>query len=257
MNLEEKLAAMCEAARQAGDTVKRKHGFRVERKAAMNDFVTEMDLLSEKMLREALLGRYPEDAFYGEEGGQTGERRGRFIVDPIDGTTNYIHGIVPYTVSVAYELDGVIELGCVYCPITGELFQARRGHGAYLDGERLRVRREPLSEAVVGTSFAHRSEAGRARMLRLFPELCASVNDLRRLGSAAYDLCLVAAGRYGAFMELGLNLYDFAAGMLMVTEAGGVVTGWDEDEDFRVTGNILSGSGEIVAELTPILRRSR
>lgn len=251
MDFSQKLQDMAAAARLAGDTVRARSGFRVERKA-MNDFVTEMDVLSERMIREALLGKYPEDAFYGEEGGQTGEKRGRFIVDPIDGTTNFIHGIVPYTVSIAYELDGVLELGCVYCPLTGEMFLARRGHGATCNGAPLQVRREPLSEAVVGTSFAHRNEDNRARMLRLFPRLCPAVNDLRRLGSAAYDLCLVAAGRYGAYLELALNLYDFAAGVLMVREAGGVVEGWNHDEDFMQTGNVLAGSAEIVAELKPL-----
>ncbi len=252
MDLEQKLRDMAQAARQAGDAV-REHGqLHVERKA-MNDFVTEMDVLSEKMIREALLGQYPEDAFYGEEGGQTGDRRGRFIVDPIDGTTNFIHGIVPYTESIAYELDGVLELGCVYCPPTGELFLARRGHGATCNGRPIAIRHEPLSEAIVGTSFAHRSVEKRARMLRLFPKLCPAVNDLRRLGSAAYDLCMVAAGRYGAYLELALNLYDFAAGALMVREAGGVVEGWNPGEDFLRTGNILAGSAEIVAELKPMI----
>jgi len=252
MDMERKLQDMAAAAKLAGDTVRSKGGFRVEKKA-QNDYVTEMDVLSETMIREYLLGRYPEDAFYGEEGGQQGAQRGRFIVDPIDGTTNFIHGIVPYTVSIAYELDGVLELGCVYCPLTGEMFTARRGGGAFCGEERLHVSDEPLNMAVVGTSFAHRNKAHNARMLRLFPKLCPQVNDLRRLGSAAYDMCMVAAGRYGAFLELGLNLYDFAAGALLVTEAGGVVSAWDDD-DFRGSGDILCGSRALVAQLKDIIR---
>lgn len=251
MDMKRKLQDMAAAAKLAGDTVRSKGGFRVERKA-MNDYVTEMDVLSETMIREYLLGRYPEDAFYGEEGGQRGNQRGRFIVDPIDGTTNFIHGIVPYTVSIAYELDGVIELGCVYCPLTGEVFTAMRGCGAYCGEERLHISDEPLNMAVVGTSFAHRNKDHNARMLRLFPKLCPQVNDLRRLGSAAYDLCMVAAGRYGAFLELGLNLYDFAAGALMVQEAGGVVTAWDDD-DYIGSGDILAGGSAIVTELKMII----
>lgn len=156
--------------------------------------------------------------------------------------------------SIAYELDGVVELGCVYCPITGELFTAQRGHGAYLDGQRLHVSDEPLNMAIVGTSFAHRDTECNARMLRLFPKLCPKVNDLRRLGSAAYDLCMAAAGRYGAFMELKLNLYDFAAGMLMVQEAGGEVTAWDDGDDFLQSGNILAGSPQIVSALKEIIQ---
>lgn len=252
MDMERKLQDMAAAARLAGDTVRSKGGFRVEKKA-QNDYVTEMDVLSETMIREYLLGRYPEDAFYGEESGQAEQRRGRFIVDPIDGTTNFIHGIVPYTVSIAYELDGVLELGCVYCPLTGEMFTARRGGGSFCGEERLHVSDEPLNMAVVGTSFAHRNKAHNARMLRLFPKLCPQVNDLRRLGSAAYDMCMVAAGRYGAFLELGLNLYDFAAGALLVTEAGGVVSAWDDD-DFRGSGDILCGSRTLVAQLKDIIR---
>lgn len=251
MDMKRKLQDMAQAARLAGDTVRSRGGFRVEKKA-QNDYVTEMDVLSETMIREYLLGRYPEDAFYGEESGQSGSQRGRFIVDPIDGTTNFIHGIVPYTVSIAYELDGVVELGCVYCPITGEMFTAMRGHGAYCGEEKLQVSDEELHMAVVGTSFAHRNTAHNARMLRLFPKLCPRVNDLRRLGSAAYDLCMVAAGRYGAFMELGLNLYDFAAGALMVTEAGGVVSAWDDD-NYRGSGDILVGSPALVKELKEII----
>lgn len=253
MDMQRKLQDMAAAARLAGDTVRSKSGFRVERKA-QNDYVTEMDVLSETLIREYLLGRYPEDAFYGEESGQAGDERGRFIVDPIDGTTNFIHGISPYSVSIAYELDGVVELGCVYCPITGELFTAQRGHGAYLDGQRLHVSDEPLNMAIVGTSFAHRDTECNARMLRLFPKLCPKVNDLRRLGSAAYDLCMAAAGRYGAFMELKLNLYDFAAGMLMVQEAGGEVTAWDDGDDFLQSGNILAGSPQIVSALKKIIQ---
>lgn len=252
MDMQQKLQDMAAAARLAGDTVRSRGEFRVEKKTQQNDYVTEMDVLSEGMIRDYLLSRYPEDAFYGEESGQTEVRRGRFIVDPIDGTTNFIHGIAPWTVSIAYELDGVVELGCVYCPLTGEIFTAQRGQGAYCGEKKLRVSEEELNMAVVGTSFAHRNPAHNARMLRLFPKLCPQVNDLRRLGSAAYDLCMVAAGRYGAFLELGLNLYDFAAGVLMVQEAGGVVSAWDDD-DFRGSGDILSGSEKLVRQLKDIV----
>ena len=252
MDMQQKLQDMAAAARMAGDTVRSRGEFRVEKKTQQNDYVTEMDVLSETMIREALLGKYPEDGFYGEEGGQTEVKRGRFIVDPIDGTTNFIHGIAPWTVSIAYELDGVIELGCVYAPLTGEMFTAQRGKGAFCGEKLLKVSDEELHMAVVGTSFAHRNPAHNARMLRLFPKMCPRVNDLRRLGSAAYDLCMVAAGRYGAFLELGLNLYDFAAGVLMVQEAGGVVSAWDDD-NYRGSGDILAGSPALVKELKEII----
>lgn len=233
------------AARAAGELISARRDFRVMNKSE-HDYVTEMDVKSEALIRETLLTACPEDEFYGEESGGSRSGRGRWIVDPIDGTTNYIRGIHYHTISIAYEADGQLVLGVVYCPPLDEMYVGIRGRGATLNGRRLELRPpERIGDAVIGMSFAHRNAANRRRTLRVLPRLLEQVNDLRRMGSAAYDLCSVAAGRYDGFFELGLFIYDIAAGIVIVEEAGGVVGGWDADEDVLRTGNIIAGGREV------------
>ena len=253
MNLRERAELAQRAARAAGELIKKQHGFRVTTKSA-HDYVTEMDVKSEALIRKTLLEACPEDGFYGEEGGGTRDEKGRWIVDPIDGTTNYIHGIHYYTISIAYEQEGELALGVVYCPPLDEMYVGIRGEGATLNGEPLRMRPlERIRDAVVGMSFAHRNEKNRARTLALLPRVLEQVNDLRRMGSAAYDLCSVACGRYDGFFELGLYIYDIAAGIVIVEEAGGVCKAWTDGEDLLETGNIIAGSPELVEFLRSTL----
>lgn len=245
MNIAEKHALSEKVARMAGELLTSRQDFSFDSKA-VNDFVTEMDIAAEKLIRKELLAACPEDGFYGEETGRSEEKPGRFIVDPIDGTTNFLKGIPGYSVSIAYELGGVLEFGVVYNPKADEMFSARRGEGATLNGERIHASGETLAaRALIGIAFAHRNREDNLRMMRLLPGLCESTGDMRRLGSAALDLCYVACGRLDAFMELGLHLYDIAAGVLIAREAGAVATGWPGGEDLLISGDVLAGTGAI------------
>lgn len=252
MTLKEKAALAERTARAAGAMLERHGAFTVKRKSA-NDFVTEMDVKSEMLIRDALLSACPEDQFFGEETGGASAAPGRWIVDPIDGTANFMRGHRAYTISIAYEHDGVLQIGCVYCPGTDELFLAVRGEGATLNGRSIHVADTALSDALVHLGFGHRIPANREITLGVFPALMRAVSDVRRSGTAAYDLCCVAAGRSDAFVELGLNLYDYAAGYVILTEAGGRFTGWREDEDGLATGNLLATNGRIHEALRGIL----
>lgn len=222
----DRLAAAQTAARMAGKYLLNHSTGSITHKMD-NDYVTEADQTCEKLIRETLLGLYPNDGFFGEEEGEKKGKNGRWIVDPIDGTTNFICDLPLYTVSIAYEEAGEIVVGCVYCPRLDEMYTAVKGQGAFMNGKPIHVSEKTvLRDAIVGMSFGARYEDARMRMNALIPVLIKNVSDLRRLGSAALDLCLVACGRYDAFIEPHLFLYDIAAGLLIVREAGGVVTGW-------------------------------
>ena len=253
LNLIEKAALAERAARAAGEMLEHHGSFKVRRKSE-NDFVTEMDFKSEAMIRDILLTACPEDQFFGEETGGATTARGRWIVDPIDGTANFMRGQRIYTISIAYEHDGALVIGCVYCPGTDELFLAIAGEGATLNGHPIRVSEtRVMRDAMVNLGFGHRDPKCLARTLPRFPRLIQSVSDVRRMGSAAYDLCCVASGRSDAFLELGLNIYDYAAGCVLVREAGGTFTGWETGEDAVVTGNILATNGALHEELRHML----
>ena len=252
MTLNEKAALAERAARTSGDMLEHHGAFKVRRKSE-NDFVTEMDYKSEALIRETLLTACPEDQFFGEESGGPASAPGRWIVDPIDGTSNFMRGQRLYTISIAYEHDGVLQIGCVYCPGTDELFLAVRGQGATLNGHPIHVSDTPLRDAIVHLGFGHRIPENRERTLAVFPALLRAVSDVRRSGSAAYDLCCVASGRADAFLELGINLYDYGAGYVILTEAGGRFTGWLADEDGLATGNPLATNGRIHEEIRKII----
>ncbi len=242
MDLQEKLALAERVAREAGQNLLGNRNFRVERKAEF-DFVTEMDQQTERFIREQLLGACPEDSFYGEEYGAAGDgNSGTWIVDPIDGTTNFIRDLPAYSVSIAYQLGGELVLGCVYWPVLDEMYLARKGHGATRNGEVIHVSDvADADQAVVGISFCHRNALNYARMMPLINKM--RVGDVRRYGSAALDLCMVACGRQDAFLELGLHLYDIAAGLVILREAGGRADGWPGEAGCEVTGNVLAGNG--------------
>lgn len=253
MNLEEKAVLAEKTAREAGEMLLKNRVFQVKRKAA-HDFVTEMDVKSENLIRERLLSACPEDAFFGEEGGGATAAKGRWIVDPIDGTTNFIKDIPLYTISIAYEMDGKLEIGCVYAPALDEMYLAVRGRGATRNGEAISVSdvSDP-EEAVFAMSFAHRIQGSHDEMISVLDRICGRVSDLRRLGSAAFDLCCVACGRTEGFFELGLNLYDIAAGVVILKEAGGILTGWSAEEDVLETGNVCATNGRMHAFLQGVL----
>ena len=222
----ERLAA--QLARGAAQVVRAGSGdhVRVSVKSTATDLVTQVDRASETWLSSQLAHHRPDDAVLGEEGAaREGTSGVRWILDPIDGTVNFVLGIPQYAVSVAAEAEGEIVAGAVCNVASGELFHAHRGGGAWLDDLRLDGPREvPLARAVIGTGFAY-DAALRARQARVAADVLPLVADIRRLGAAALDLCYVAAGRLDGYFEAGLNIWDYAAGGLVAAESGCVSSG--------------------------------
>jgi myo-inositol-1(or 4)-monophosphatase len=202
------------------------HRLTIDSKSTSTDLVTEVDRRTERFLVEQIGRHRPGDAVLGEEGGgRAGHSGVRWLLDPIDGTVNFVLGLPQFAVSVAAEVEGTVVAGAVCNPASGETFRAHTGGGAYLGDTQLRGPREvPLSRAVVGTGFAYDS-AMRSRQIDVVRPLLPRVADIRRLGAAALDLCFVAAGRLDAYFEAGLNPWDHAAGGLVAAEAGCVVSG--------------------------------
>lgn len=191
------------------------------------DLVTEADVAVEREIRARVERRFPSHTFLGEESGGSSAAGVpfRWIVDPIDGTTNFAHGLALFCTSIALEIDGQVMVGAVYDPMADELFTAERGHGARLNGRPLAVTREDtLIDALLVTGFPYTGGEDRREQLAIFTAFLAESRAVRRLGSAALDLCNVAAGRFDAFWEQNLNAWDVAAGALLVEEAGGRVT---------------------------------
>ena len=253
MNLREKAALAAKTARAAGEMLERHDPFQI-RKKSENDFMTEMDFKSEALIREMLLSACPEDLFFGEETGGATTAKGRWIVDPIDGTVNFMRGHRAYAISIGYEHDGELCMGCVYCPGTDELFQAVRGEGATLNGSPIHVSAiSDLRQAIVHIGFGHRNPEYLAETEPILFPLLRAVSDLRRTGTAAYDLCYVAAGRAEAFLEQGLSIYDYAAGWVILTEAGGAMQGWHPWQDPIASGCLLAGIGLVNAAISAII----
>jgi myo-inositol-1(or 4)-monophosphatase len=204
----------------------RRQSFTVSTKSTATDIVTEVDRRVEQWLTTAITQARPGDGVLGEEGAATiGRSRVRWVLDPIDGTVNFMLGLPQYAVSVAAELDGAVVAGCVHNPETGDTYSAVRGRGAFLtrsDGTRLQLRgprRVPLARMVVGTGFSYDADTRRqqaAALTRLLPR----IGDIRRLGAASLDLCAVASGTLDGYFELGLHEWDYAAGLLVAHEAG-------------------------------------
>jgi myo-inositol-1(or 4)-monophosphatase len=202
------------------------------REKAPADLVTEADLASQRRVREILLGAFPDHGFLGEEGGGDGRdgRSGtpyRWIVDPLDGTTNYVHGVPIYCVSVALEKSGRIVVATVYNPVTQQCFTAVEGRGAYLNGDRLKTSGVTcLADSLVAVSFGNKADRNSLEVAR-FVEILPTCQAIRRFGSAALNLCMLAAGRIDVYWATSTHTWDMAAGLLLVQEAGGVITGID------------------------------
>jgi myo-inositol-1(or 4)-monophosphatase len=217
-----------ELAVGAADVIRRhgRAGLSVTAKRTSTDLVTQVDRSTELWLTERIAAARPDDSVLGEEGaGRAGSSAVRWVLDPIDGTVNFVLGLPQYAVSVAAEIDGTVVAGAVCNPVSGEVFHASRGAGAWLGELRLSGPRDvALSRAVIGTGFDY-DAAQRARQIAVVAELLPQVADIRRLGAASLDLCAVAAGRFDGYFEAGLNRWDYAAGALIAAEAGCVVTG--------------------------------
>lgn len=253
MTLRERALLAEKAARAAGELLL-SHPHTLARHKAENDFVTEMDLKSEKLIRSILLDACPQDGFFGEEEGGNLSAPGRWIVDPIDGTSNFFKGELLYTVSIAYEQAGELVVGCVYCPPTGEMWTGVKGEGATCNGAPIRVSDSSVPrESFLHMSFCHRDPWANEYVMERLKDVTRAYSDLRRTGSAAYDLCCVAMGRCEGFFELNLHIYDIAAGMVILGEAGGRISAWKESEDVRASGNILATNGKIHEHLRRML----
>ncbi len=245
------------AARSAGDQLIRKMNnldkLKVEKKGH-NDFVSDADHAAERAVISTVQRHYPDHAFLAEESGVTGESDTVWIIDPLDGTTNYLHGFPVFCVSIAVEVKGKVEHAVVYDPLRQELFTASRGDGAQLDGRKIRVsRRDMLEKALIGTGFPFRqAESELEPYLAMLGKIITHTSGVRRPGAAALDLCYVAAGRLDAFFETGLAPWDLAAGGLIIREAGGIISGLDGSENYLKTGHVLCGTPKIYAALAKL-----
>jgi myo-inositol-1(or 4)-monophosphatase len=219
------------------------------------DLVTDVDRRSEQAIVKAIRAVYPDHLILTEEGtSRGGEGHVRWIVDPLDGTTNYAHGYPCFCVSIAVEDGGEIGLGVIYNPVLDEIFVARKGHGATLNGEKLTVSRtEDLTDSLLATGFPYDIRRSRDNNLDHFAHLAVRAQAIRRAGSAAMDLCYVAAGRFDGFWEMKLAPWDMAAGALMVAEAGGVVTDFCGGPFGIDAREILASNGRIHGPMVEVL----
>jgi myo-inositol-1(or 4)-monophosphatase len=216
------------------------------------DFVTEVDKLAENAILEIIGEAYPEHAILAEESGSSGRTDAEYqwIIDPLDGTTNFIHGFPQYAVSIALAHKGVLTHAVVYDTPRNDLYTASKGGGAFLNEKRIRVsKRTRLDEALLGTGFPYRSFTHIDTYLDIFRELAQKTVGMRRPGSAALDLAYVAAGRLDGFWEFGLSPWDMAAGALLITEAGGLVGDLSGEPAYLQSGNMLAGNPKIFAQL--------
>ncbi len=259
-NLHPMLNVAVKAARAAGAIINRAaldvEAVRISQKQ-VNDFVTEVDHASEKAIIETLLTAYPGHGILAEESGsEHGAKDSEFvwIIDPLDGTTNFIHGFPVYCVSIALAVKGKIEQAVIYDPSRNDLFTATKGRGAYLNDRRLRVsKRVRLGDCLLSTGFPFRRGDNFAAYLNMMGEVMKLTAGLRRPGSAALDLAYVAAGYTDGFFEKGLQPWDVAAGSLLVTEAGGLVGNFTGEANFLEQQECLAASPRIYGQLVPIL----
>ena len=221
------------------------------------DFVSEVDRAAEAAIVETLHAAYPDHGIFAEEG--TARDRNRdaeyvWIIDPLDGTTNFLHGFPQYCVSIALAHKGTITQGVIYDPIRNDLFTASRGRGAYLNDRRIRVsRRQHLRECLVGTGFPFRDGSFLDTYLAMMRSMIQQAAGIRRPGAAALDLAYVAAGYYDGFFEIGLNAWDVAAGSLLILEAGGLIGDLAGEGDYVYGGQVVAGNPRIFAQMVKVL----
>ena len=246
------------AARRAGSIIARASedlDLLTVRTKTNNEYVSEVDHAAEQAIVEILLTAYPDHAILAEERGAQGQSEYVWIIDPLDGTTNFLHGFPQYSVSIACSHRGVLSHAVVYDPTRNELFTATRGRGAFLNDRRLRVsKRTKLQESLIGTGFPYREFAFADTYLKIFGELMTKTAGLRRPGSAALDLAYVAAGRTDGFFEAGLKSWDMAAGALLVLEAGGLISDFDGEEGYLESGNVVGGNPKVFAQLLQVVQ---
>ena len=218
-----------------------------------NDYVSEIDHKAEQAIIEILLDAYPKHAILAEESGSTGvggDSEYQWIIDPLDGTTNFLHGFPQYAVSIALLHRGQLSQAVIYDPVRNDLYTASRGRGAFLNERRIRVsKRDKLQDALIGTGFPYRDFTHLDAYTAMFRDLVQKSSGLRRPGSAALDLAWLAAGNTDGFFEIGLNPWDIAAGCLLILEAGGLVSDFAGNENYLESGNVVAGNPKVFVQL--------
>lgn len=249
------------AARRAASIITRA-SFEVEQLRVTaknhNDFVTEVDQAAEQAIIDVLKQAYPDHAILAEESGASAnlhdENEHVWIIDPLDGTTNFIHGFPQYAVSIALQYRGQITQAVVYDPTRNELFTASKGAGAFLNEKRLRVaKRDKLADALIGTGFPYSDLSALDEYMKMFHLMTQKSAGLRRPGAAALDLAYVAAGRLDGFFEKNLKPWDIAAGALLITEAGGIVANFSGESDYLYKGDVIAGSPKVFGQMLNVL----
>ena len=250
------LNIMQKAAKKASRGLRRDfnelENLQVKTKGPAN-FVTASDIRTQKIIYEELSYAKPDWSFIMEESKpiENQNTKARFIIDPIDGTTNFMHGNPNFAISIAAEIDNRLEAAIIYSPITDEMFTAERGKGSFLNDKRIRVAtRKKLSESILITGIPHLGRGNKELFIKEMDKLIPEVAGIRRSGSAALDLAWIAAGRYDIFWERGLSVWDIAAGILLVREAGGFAKGIDGSDQDLWNGNIISGNDDIILALS-------
>jgi len=223
-----------------------------------SDFVTEVDRAAEAAIIETLKQAYPSHEILAEESGASrpgGGAEYTWIIDPLDGTTNFIHGFPQYAVSIGLQHNGLITQAVVYDPTRNELFTATRGRGAFLNDRRIRVsRRAKLSESLIGTGFPFRKLEHLDEYVRMFKLITEQTAGIRRPGAAALDLAYVACGRLDGFWEFGLSPWDMAAGSLLILEAGGLIGDFDGAHDYLTAGHVVCGTPKVYPQLLALVQ---
>ena len=254
------LTTAIKAARRAGNVINR--GARDLDRLTVTakgpkDFVSEIDHAAEAAIVETLHAAYPDHAILAEEGtgrDQNADAEYVWIIDPLDGTTNFLHGFPQYCVSIALSHKGIVTQGVIYDPVRNDLFTATRGRGAFLNDRRMRVsKRTHLRDCLIGTGFPFRDGAFLDQYLAMMKAMIQQTAGLRRPGAAALDLAYVAAGFYDGFWEVGLNPWDVAAGSLLVLEAGGLIGDLSGDDNYLHGGQVIAASPKIFAQMVTTL----
>ena len=223
----------------------------------INDIVTEVDKHSEQEIIYQIQKAYPDHSILSEECGHIEGNHFTWIIDPLDGTNNYVHGFPHFAISIAVKVEDRLEIGLVYDPIRNELFTAARGQGAHLNNRRIRVSEcKKLENALIGTGFPYKKKQHIKPYLNVFESIFLSASGIRRAGSAALDLAYVAAGRLDGFWEASLNEWDMAAGTLLIQEAGGMLSDFQGETNYLFTGNIIAGNPKIHKSIQELLKKS-